>query len=151
VEIAHLYFDVKPEKSIQYIDEAKKMITNHLSEKNSVVEPLYADLLLAVSRMHYLEGNTVEAINITKKAHTIFQRYLKEFPYKYIPETARSLYILGYLHITEGENSIAREYLAEGISLMGPYMSEQADLYEGLMNNLITAFEQTGIKGSDKN
>lgn len=142
IKIAHLYLEIDIKSANKYITESGKMIQCCMEKEKTEFEPLYADLLLVMSREKYLNGEINEAIKITDDALGLFKKCSKRNPAEFEPEVARCLYVLGYLHITKDEKEIALNHVTEGIRILSPHYKTQPDRYEGYMNNLVMAREK---------
>lgn len=138
-KLAHLLLQVDINRASEYIDESLEILNNCDGSEPNAIEPIYADLLLAKSRLKYLVGEIDDAIKITTESLDIFRNWAEKEPGKYEPEAARCLYVLGYLNITKQEREVALAHLLEGIETLKPHLNREPDLYEGYMNSLLMA------------
>lgn len=138
-KLSHLLLQVDINRASEYIAESFETLTDCSGSEPNAIEPIYADLLLAKSRLKYLVGEIDDAIKITTESLDIFRNWAKKKPGKYEPEAARCLYVLGYLNITKQEREAALAHLTEGIETLKPHLKREPDLYEGYMNSLLMA------------
>lgn len=138
-KLSHLLLQVDIDRASDYIAEFLEILSACNESEPNTIEPIYADMLLAKSRLKYLVGEIDDAIKIATESLDIFRIWAKMKPEKYEPEVARCLYVLGYLNIVNQEREVALAHLIEGIKTLKPHLKREPDLYEGYMNSLLMA------------